>query len=481
MSGNLDIKIFRKYSNKGFVENLEKAHDVIREKDAHEFFKNLLSNFSRGDLPFEYGTIIIKSLGKVLQVDENANVFLKNRLITSLPFNNAQYHESLFNIFYILFTKYAVQLDDSVVSVFKPMIKINPKKCLTLIALYSQQFGEIDNPWPIVDLLIQEAHVFRAAEIAPDYVSLLAYLNKKFSEYRSGRAQHCWNQITSMLSITDQTTLKCCYGALCSISEGYTEGPLQLDIISLHIREPDLQDCVLAFLNVANFGSKEISNEKLISTLLKLSEKTVKATLVLMKFAVSLQSAKVIMTDSTWILRKLPTVTDTLRLFLVVLRHKELRDEIVNNPDFVNFLNTIIKEKPGTVPIVCTILRRVPLSKELVQSLSKTGFLKCYYESEDIDDDGLTPHSKLLLTDTICRVAYVRDYIIMCERIAKNITKQEEFADAASLVAIRLCKYSRCRQRMKELKLDEYFKQNRNDPKLQSVARKFLRAISEID
>lgn len=476
-----NIKVFRKYSNKNFAEGLEKAHETIREKDALEFFKTVLGNFSREDLPFEYGNMIMKSIAKVIQVDENASVFIKNHIATLLPITNNQYNEGLFNLYYILFTKYAVQLDDCIVAILKTLINANPKKVLTLIALYSQQFDEIDNPWPVVDLLIQEGNLFKGADLAPDYVSLLAYLNKKFPEYRSGRAQHCWNQITSMLNLTDKSSIKCCYGALCSISEKYTDGPLQLEIISLHLKDPELQDSVLAFLNVANFGSKDLSNEKLISTLIRLSEKTVKATLVLMKFAVDLSSAKTIMSDSNWILKKLPTITDTLRLFLVILRHKELREEIVSNPDFVNFLISIIKEKPGTVPIVCTILRRVPLSKELVQNLSKSGFLKLYYESEDIDDDGLTPHSKLLLTDTICRVSYVRDYLIMCDRIAKIIINKEEFADAAALVAIRLCKYSRCKARMKELKLEEYFKQNRNEAKLQSVARKFLRAMSETD
>ena len=67
----------------------------------------------------------------------------------------------------------------------------------------------------------------------------------------------------------------------------------------------------------------------------------------------------------------------------------------------------------------------------------------------------------------------------MCTKIADIIENNREFADAASLVAVRLCKYKRCKARMKELQLDVFFKKNRSNPKFQSIAKKFLRAIAD--
>ena len=363
-----------------------------------------------------------------------------------------------------------------------PLIRNNPKKSLTIIALYCQQFNELDNPWPLVDLLIQDGKRFNTPEVAPDYISLLSFLNKKFIEYRNGRALHCWNQVTSMLLSTDQNVLKCCYGGLCAIAGGYSGGPLPLDMVALHMKQPDLQDCVLALLNVAVLNEKDSANKKLITSLLTVAETNVKATLVLMKLGCTFSSAQTIMSMPNWISKKLPTMVDTLRLFLVLLRHKELREFIADSPDFIEFLKCIVGlDKSGMVPIACTIIRRVPLSKELVTNLSKSGFLKLFYEAVDEDDDGLTQHSKLLLTDTICRVIFVKDFLIICDRIAKIIMENEEFADAASLVAVRLCKYSKCKARMKELKLDAFFKKNKSDPKYQSIARKFLKAITDTE
>ena len=479
----INIKIFKKWTNKGFNSSLETIPSNLKTSQSLSFFQTILSNFQSDELPSETGINILKCVAKcLLSNNDNSKIFIDNKIVELLPTQNKKYTEQIFNIFYILITGSPIIVDEAVAGRLIHLIHQDPKKSLTLIALYSQRFSDIDNPWPIVDLLIQEGKYFTASEIAPDYISLLAFLNKKFVEYRNGRAQHCWNQVTSMLISNDIPTLKCCYGGLCAIAEGYSDGPLPLEMVALHMKEKDLQDSVLALLNVASLSDKDMSNKKLISSLMTLSEKTVKATLVLMKLCTKFSCAQVVMNIQGWLKLKLPTLTDTLRLFLVVLRHKDLRESITKNPDFVPFLKTIVSiEKGGMVPIACTILRRVPLTKELITSLSKSGFLKLFYDAEDVDDDGLTQHSKLLLTDTICRVCYVREYLTICDTIANIIKNNLKFNDAASLVAVRLCKYSRCKARMKELELDVFFKKNRNDPKYQSIAKKFIRAIADTE
>ena len=360
------------------------------------------------------------------------------------------------------------------------LIKANPKKALTLIALYSQQFSEIDNPWPIVDLLIQEGQYFLTQDVATDYVTLLAFLNKKYVEYKNGRAQHCWNQVCSMLVSSDRATLRACYGGLCAIAAGYSEGPLPLEIVSAHIRLPEMQDAVLSMLNVATLSESDSSNKKLLMALLAASETNVKAALVLMKLCCSFKAARTLLDIGGWISKSLPTPTDTLRIFLVILRHRDLREQIAASPDFVQFLIRILElERGGMVPVACTIIRRVPLSKDLVVSLSKSGFLKAFYSAPEDDNDGLTQHSKLLLTDTICRVCYAKEYLAMCDKVSAIITSGGEFTDAASLVAVRLCDFPACRQRMRELRLDSFFRKKRGDAKLGQIASRFLRTIAK--
>lgn len=475
----LNIKVFSKITNKYFIEGLERAPKLLKANQASLFFKTVLEHF-QFELPLELGENILKSISKCLCIEENLKCFLDGNYVSQLPSKQSSFISQVFNIFYILVFSGAKMIEENCAPCLQDLIHADSKKSLTLIAIYCQQFGELDNPWPIVDLLIQEGKYFVTPSVAPDYVSLLAYLNKKYIEYKDGRSPHCWNQICSMLNSSDPLTLRSCYGGLCTMSTLYTDGSLPIEIVSNHLKLPDLQDSVLAMLNVATLSEKDSSNGRLISALFSIAENNVKGTLVLMKLGCNLRPAQLILNYGQWLLEPLPTMIDTLRLFLVVLRHKELREQIVNSDDFINFLKAIIDiDRNGMVPITCTIIRRVPLSKEFVTGLSRVGFLKKFYEMDESGDDGLTQHSKLLLTDTICRVCYAKEYLIVCERISQIIQDREEFADAASLVAVRLCKFPPCRDKMKELKLDLFFKRNRNDQKFASIAKKFLRSVAD--
>lgn len=480
----LNIGVFKKISNEHFMEGLEHAPTMLKSSQASLFYKTVLKHFSKDDVSQEVGDAILQSIAKCICNDDNMRCFIDGSYAEQLPFKNQKFQDSIFDILYVIITSNPKLLDESISNKMHYLIRSNPKKSLTLIALYGQRFNEIDNPWPMIDLLIKDAKYFYNVEVASDYVSLLSFLNKKFIEYRSGRAVHCWNQIKGMIiGMTDKNILKQCYGGLCALSEGCQGASLPLTPITEHLRDPALQDCVLAVLNMSTLNESDASSKQLISTLLSVAETNVKATLVLMKLACDLAPTQTIMAIAGWEQKKLPTTLDTLRLFLVCLRHVEFRQFICESPDFVEFLKCVLtlrKSGLSPAPIACTIIRRVPLSEELVTNLSKSGFLSQFYNTKE-DDDGYTQHSKLLLTDTICRVKYVSDFLVMCDKIAHIIMDEGDFATDASLVSLKLCAYKNCRERMKELKLDSFFRKKRNDDKFKANSKKFLQAINEQD
>lgn len=477
---SLNIKVFKKTSNKHFQEGLDRAPTMLKPKQANLFYKTVLQHFQKADISTELGESILTSVFKCLQVKELIPPFVEGQCAALLPLKTQTFLPLVLNIFYVIISADPTIVDETFSQIMQTLIKFDAKKSLTLIALYCQQFSEIDNPWPMVDLLIQEGQQFNQPGIASDYISLLSFLNKRFIEYRNGRAQHCWNQVMSMLNTEDKNTAIACYGGLCAIADGFTGGTFQIELIASHLLIPDLQDPALSLLNFATLSDKDAGNKKLISSLMQIAEKNVRASLVLMKLAYNSNSAATaIFNTPSFTQKSLPTMIDTLRIYLVLLRHKNIREAIAQNQYFVEFLKKVISlDKPGVVPIACTIIRRVPLSKDLIIEMSNSGFLNMFYSAPDENDDGLTQHSKLLLTDTICRLTFVKDYLVMCEKISNIITTNGEFADAAALVAIRLCKYPKCKARMKELKLDQYFKSIGSESKMSSTARKFLKAIS---
>ncbi|EAY20448.1 hypothetical protein TVAG_110600 [Trichomonas vaginalis G3] len=477
---SLNIKVFKKLSNKHFQEGLDRAPSMLKPKQVTSFYQTVLAHFQKGEIPFEIGDSILKTIYKCLKVKENIPPFIEGQFAALLPLKQTNLLPTVFDIFHVIISSDPTIVDETFSQIMPTLIKFDAKKSLTLIALYCQQFSEIDNPWPMVDLLIQEAANFNQPQIASDYISLLSFLNKRFIEYRNGRAQHCWNQVMSMLNTTDKKTIVSCYGGLCAIADGFTGGTFQIELIATHLLIPEIQDPALSLLNFATLNEKDAGNKKLIQSLMQIAEKNVRASLVLMKLAYNSNSASTaIFSTPGWMQKPLPTMIDTLRIFLVILRHKNIRESVAESTNFVDFLKSIISlDKPGVVPIACTIIRRVPLSKDLITQMSYSGFLDSFYNAPDENDDGLTQHSKLLLTDTICRVTFVKDYVLMCDKINNIIVSNGEFADAAALVAIRLCKYPKCKARMKELKLDQHFKKVEGGGKMASTAKKFLKAIN---
>jgi len=477
MENAIDFKVFKKLSSKAFRENLDKISPDLNSKQFDSFLKTIIPHFENPELIIETGNSILQTIVKILGNKNNLDVFISSGSFTKLPFSNMKFHPSILNILYIIVI-HSPQFLETISSAFPGLIKSNPRKSFIIIAIFCQNFNTMKNPWPIVDMLISQSSYFMSSEMIRDYMSLIAFLNKRFVEYRAGRAQHCWNTIYPILNSKESSILSCCYDCLCTIAEGYT-GSIPSEIIIEHLKTSQIQNHVLAFLNISQYNEKDGSNMKLLSALLSIAETNIKATLVLMKFSCIVTNAIALASITSWFEKELPTTLDTLRLFLVIMRHREIRESISQSPNFIIFLKALLTiDKPDVASIACTIIRRVPLSKDFVWSLSSSGFLGGFYQIPAKPED-ITDHAKLLLTDTICRITYVKEYVLVCEIIHHLLSTKSEFSDSASLVAVRLLKFSKCRAKMKELKMEELFKKLSNNKELSTVSKKFLRTWKE--
>ena len=478
-----NLEILKVPGTDAFFDELDSAPENLHYSQSREFFEILLSYFRSG-VDDETGNAILSTITKVLCNDRHLSTFCAENFVLDLPYKLRQFQDGVFDVLFVLVSLGPFCFEDpDVVRLFAPFIKRNPKKSLTLLAIYCEKFAEIDNPWPMADLLIQEAQRFTGPDLAPNYVSLLTNLCLKYQDYCEGRAEHCWRKICALLNETDILTLKVIYCGLCNLATVYKAGKLPLDQIRTHLRVKELQRPALSLLLEVPLKGEECCDRPLLQIIASIAERDEKATIVLMKSACDKVYADFMIENASfWLAKELPTAVETLRLFLVVFKHKELRQSLSETPEFLEFLKLATdQENSGTLSMICTIVRRIEITEKLVQSFSDSGFLRSFFAMASELNSNVALHSALLMLDTLSRITYTREYMKMCDLVATIITEGGELCEVATLVAAQLCAYKKCALAFKRKRLDEYLKTLLTDPVMKKAARRFLDAISVVN
>ena len=477
-SNDFHVTNLENYNNPLFNETLENAPLNLTKKKSRAFFRIVFNHFSNDKLPIDIGKKILQTLIKVFANDARLKDFIDGEYYLKLPYKETNFQDQIFDILYFVFISFPSVISLDMVENIRILISLNAEKSLILLTIYAQHFNSINNPWPIVDLLISEGKYFLTEKIAANYISLLSFLNKCYEEYRNSRSLHSWNQIYQMLSIfKSNDIIKACYMGLCAIADEIQNCyQIPLNYINTHIQNNELQNVVLSFLDIAKISEKESCNKKLLKNLLNIAQNNVKATLVLMHFSENKAAAKEIVSLSNlWMEKPLPTVQDTLRLFLIIMKHNDIREVISKTKEFANFMKmTLILDVDMIIPLDCTILRRIALNSDLITALSSNDFLSYFFNKSHESKNFNTKHSSFLLTDTLTRFCYIKEMLIMCDWCAEEILQKGNFSDQATLVAIRLFQFPECKKRMKENKLNDYFKNKQNEGSMKTFESQYL-------
>ena len=397
-----------------------------------------------------------------------------------------------------------------------------------------EEFETIINPWPLLDLLIKQyAPLTSDPELMDSYLYVVVFLNQNSDEYRQNRLEKCWERLVSLLRSqkilklqplqfmskeskhSDLTlAVRKIYTALCFLRDEYANLPqrkhpdLPLKYMKYHLLFEDCQGPILALLieekpqriisadesdiestsflsrsdNEMNPELDDLLNYGILHVLFAVAEKNLKASLVLMKIANSntALAKKVfecydVLGIGNWMRRDLPKFSDTIRLFLVIFKHYEIRPQIAENENFIPFLKKCLQDfgNAGSITVVCTIIRRIPLNEKFVKELSDTGLVKLFIKSalEIKDDAKISRHSLLLFINTIAEYAYLSEYLTIIDFVVNVVTNDKNLCEIASFVALTLARYPVCMSEMLSMKMEDFFKAQVNNKKYKRLAK----------
>jgi hypothetical protein len=469
-SSAVDLSALSDPSTGRFLEQLKQSVTSLSAAQSSEFFNIVMSHFGNSRaLSTRAGARILATVQSLLDMECHRVAFVSGGHALALPCNDPRFLGNVLNVFSTLVTLSPQLITNEIAQVFRRLIPKDPTKCLVLIAKYAKRFGELTDPWGLLDLLIHNAADFTNPDIIGDYVRLLCYLCYEFPEYLAVRVQHCWNQIASMLVSDDVTTITCCYNGLCALARKNPDGILHMDVVSLHLVSEDTVESALSILSLKPV-SPRVFNEspQFFPNLIRAATKTVHATLVLMELAKSHSGALQILGDTQWLLLPLPQIIDTIRLFLVVFQHRSLRSRFLSIPQFVPFLQVLVSLKdPGILSIVATIFRRIQTTATDVQEISASGLFREFASVAKELRDTISIGAALLVADSIAHVTFVEDLEAFCEIVARALSNEGELATRASFVAERLAKYPQCAKRLKRRRTRGFVDEQRRRPETQ--------------
>lgn len=479
------IQKLKDSSDPTFVQCLRVSHLSLTTEQVSEYFEILLSHFS-SKFETKYGNEILVSICSVIDNDENASVFVQNGCVDSLPFAQKQYFNQILDILFILVRKAPNIFNDRISSHIASYCEDAPRKCLTLVVMFSQQLEQVDNVLPMLDILFHRSEDFRRKDCINDYISLIIWLLKNCDEFRSERLQHSWTYLCDMLIITSAAVLNTIYCSLCSVYDlnpdlvrtfGYPS-----EAINVHLKHPSTQAQVLSLMirYPPPYNSKYM--DQIIITLSEIAKKEEKALLLLLGLVLDEDNAKILLQHSGWMCNGCPQILDTLKLFGAIMLHKNLRSRVVKCKHIIPFFTSLLEiNSLGVCNAVCSIMRRLPLTDEFLDELSNSGFLAGYFAVVQEINDVKVQISALRLLNILTRVKFLNEYLRMTEFVIVLIRNNSELIRSASNVSVKLVRYPECAKIFREEKMDEFFSQSFTDERMSKYARKFMNEYKKID
>lgn len=364
----------------------------------------------------------------------------------------------------------------------KELIKFSPYKVLVILAHYSNFFNSMTDPWPMLDMLIQNSNSFMNPEVAVQYIALLTSICKRFPDYYEGRVKYCWTKICEALGSDDMNVLHSCYGALFTLSKLYKSGALPMECIKLHLRQKELVNKVLSVL--ANNPQTAIENRdsELLSLLFKIARTNEKASLLLMILAEDGSNAKVMINNCAWIKQPFPTYQHTFRLVNIVLKHKAFGKKIVAASSTIDLLVNLLDDcSIDIMQLMDFFFENIPLTSDMIQNLCEANFFSLLLDKINEFDSAITDTIMFNIYSIVANITYIKELDSIGEIACDEIIQEGELDILAGNVVIVLSKYDECLQILLDKNLDKFFQNHKKSPRIGHLAIQFLDTLKDVD
>ena len=485
----IDIDAISDSRSYNFRAELKKAATSLQKVQSRQFMNAINNHFKKGKIRPAELTAILEALQKILQKKCHRDMFIELGLINTLPIRTEEVIGPCLDVLLVLFEKSPQCFEENYLENMKYIISQQPQKAIMLLALFARSFDSLTNVWELLDLLIQKSSTFFKAMVGSELISILFFLCRNFPEYRKARFSYVSNIFLKGLHFNtgglspnnnngrENNTIKLAYNALSYFYKKdieYDYGLITEHLMSEHLCKSALQ----LLLRIDDIPCLP----EMISILLELAQKYIEATLVLLKVAALEEGAVIILRKPKWISNNLPTIIDTLRLYLAIMTHIELRPIMSRLRQNVDFFMKLCEENDSRVLThVSMIIKYFKIDKEFIAAYSENGVFRSIFTSSLEFGDDIALHAAMIILLKVGKVGFAPEYLIFAEPLKKIIVANRKISGIAVAVIALLSQYPLCAKKFKDLGFEKLFKQLLHDSEYKEYAETFLENISVVN
>ncbi|OHT12520.1 hypothetical protein TRFO_17555 [Tritrichomonas foetus] len=449
--GGLDLKVFTNYNDPKFYSSLNEITETLQPSQFHHFFK-VISKYFSSDCPIDVTSSILEAISQLFFNMDAVSVFIHMNLHRFLPYDEPTLISSTFNVLYCIFDTFPEVFQHDYASTMSVLITKDCEKSLTLLSLFAKAFNELDDPWPLLDLLITYEKVYFKSAVGAEYISLLFFLNFTYTTFYQSRIANCRPIFVHFLNSTDKYAVQTSYKAICALYDDLYQIPkerlisdicdneMYLSAISLLLRMKDVEPAA-----------------EIIYPLIHIAGTHIEATLLLLKMLKNPEAAKIMLLKPHWLFKTLPTIQDTLRLFLSVMIHSSMREFISNLDALPEFLTSLMRSNDKAC-VIClgSIVKRLKLSQNILPKLVRLQFFTAVLESFVVFKEEIVTALTLNVLAHLASIGYANEYLMFTDRLKSYIWSQDVRVSRGAFLALyAMSFFPQCAMKYRELRIDK--------------------------
>jgi hypothetical protein len=238
----VNFSVLSDYRHFLFAQELAK----VGEAHAHKLFTIVLSFLKDRDIHSTVLRSVFDKCAELLSNGEAPTTFCEIGVSQMLPLDDSATCDSVCHIISRLF-KYSAQFFSLNFEYnLRALIHSNPSQAIKLLAIYAGQFDQIENPWPLLDLLITQSKTWIRSLVGHDVIYLIVSLLKSHGTFWMNRLRQCRETLSLFLSSHDKNAVIAAYKALADLYDHSLD--VNFPLLESHLADWELMVPAVTFL-----------------------------------------------------------------------------------------------------------------------------------------------------------------------------------------------------------------------------------------
>lgn len=446
----IDLSVLENYNNPEFFEVLNKL-DILVTDDQYYHVFNVFSGYFKANTPFDVLSSIFSVLPKLIDSEAAIKVFEDCRLFKFFPYDDTKLFDSILNTLFIAFERRPQIFQKDFERTMSLILNKNIEKGLILLCLFAKHFDKMEHPWVLLDLLFSYEKRFFQSSIGSEYLSFLYFLNSSYNTFYQTRISQSRTIFANFLSSNDKLAVATAYKAICALYDNLFQIPIECIVNDLS--DPKLSMSVVSLLMRMDKLPKD---PEVIFPLLSLAKEHVEATLILIKMLTESSVGQSMLLKPKWIFQELPTLRDTLRLIVTILKFKGLRSYLSSLKELPEFLVSLATSTEKDV-VIClsSICKRLVPNKSLFISLAQNKFFVVLNQRLNEFHDDTISFAILDVIAQFAAIGYTKQYLLFGDSLKDFLYRGQRLSRGAFRTIYFLSFHSQCAQQFRSLEIHD--------------------------